>query len=190
MNYMVHAFSTMWRIKNRPSNSTSCSDDALRLLALVAGRLHRGLPVMSSFSIWGCILKGYLREVYFEGSKDVWRALKTSILNIGENSRCEAALNALVARHKLIYRYPRCISNFQPFWYMECECHSVTKSVSRGIMLYYYFLSLALSDLTDLDYPSGTLASYGHSKVNEWLPTPSILATTTTVLTPALERSQ
>ena len=48
----------MWRIKNRPSNSTSCSDNALRSLVLVAGKLHWGLQVTSSFSIWGCVLKG------------------------------------------------------------------------------------------------------------------------------------
>jgi hypothetical protein len=37
--------------------------------------------VTSSFSIRGCILKGCLREVYFEGPHHVGRALKTSILN-------------------------------------------------------------------------------------------------------------
>ena len=36
MNYMVHVSSTMWRIKNQPSNSTSCSDNVLPLLILVA----------------------------------------------------------------------------------------------------------------------------------------------------------
>jgi len=35
MIYMVHASNTMWRIKNQPSNSTSSSDNALRLLVLV-----------------------------------------------------------------------------------------------------------------------------------------------------------
>ena len=58
MNYMVHVFSTLWRIKSQPFNSTSCSDNALRLLVLVVGRLHWGLQVMSSFSTWGCVLKG------------------------------------------------------------------------------------------------------------------------------------
>ena len=32
---MVHGSSTMWRRKDQPSNSTSCSDNALRLLVLV-----------------------------------------------------------------------------------------------------------------------------------------------------------
>ena len=40
MSYMVHVFNTMWRIENEPSNSTHCSDSALRSLVLVAGRLY------------------------------------------------------------------------------------------------------------------------------------------------------
>ena len=68
MKHMVHVCSTMWRIENQPSNSTSCSDNALCLLVLVAGRLYRGLQVTSSFSILGCVLKGC-----FEGGI-FWRA--------------------------------------------------------------------------------------------------------------------
>ena len=66
---MTRVSSTMmWRIKNRPANSISCSDDdALRLLVLVAGRLYWGLRVTSLFSIWGCVLKG---RIAFEGH---WR---------------------------------------------------------------------------------------------------------------------
>ena len=82
--YMVHVFSTMWCIKNEPSNSTSCIDNVLRLLVLVAGRLYWELKVTSSFSIWGCIWRVVLRDVYFEGPNRVWRALKTSILNTGD----------------------------------------------------------------------------------------------------------
>ena len=37
--YMIHVSSVMGRIKNQPSNSTSCNDNALRLLVLVLGRL-------------------------------------------------------------------------------------------------------------------------------------------------------
>ena len=59
MIYMAHVSNTMWRIKNQPSNSTSCSDNALRLLVLVLGKLYWGLQVTSSFSICGCILKGW-----------------------------------------------------------------------------------------------------------------------------------
>ena len=74
----------MWRIKNQPSNSTSCNDNALRRLVLVASRLYRGLQEASSFSIWDCTLKGYFeRGIYFEGPNCVWRAWKTSILNTG-----------------------------------------------------------------------------------------------------------
>ena len=59
MNYMVHVSSTMWRIKNQPSNSISCSDNAPRLLILVACILCRGLhQLTSSFSNWGCVSKG------------------------------------------------------------------------------------------------------------------------------------
>ena len=65
---MVHVLSTMWRMTNQPSNSTSCSDNALRLLVLVTGRLHWGLQVTSSFFIWGCVLKGCFERGIF------WRA--------------------------------------------------------------------------------------------------------------------
>ena len=68
MNYMIHVSSTMWRIKNQPSNSTSCSDNTLRLLVFVMGKLYWGLQVISSFSICGCVLKGCLERGIF------WRA--------------------------------------------------------------------------------------------------------------------
>ena len=76
MNYMVHVFSTMWRVKNQPSNSTSCSDNAPRLLVLVTSRLYWRLQVTSSsFSIWGCVLKGCFEggTVYFEGPNQIDR---------------------------------------------------------------------------------------------------------------------
>ena len=62
--------STIWRIKNQPSNSTSCSDnDALRLLVLlVTYRLYWGLQVTSSYSIWSCVVKGCFERGIF------WRA--------------------------------------------------------------------------------------------------------------------
>jgi hypothetical protein len=66
---MVHVSSLMWRIKNRPSNSTSCSDNAPRLLVLVVGKLYWGLQLTYSFSIWGCISKGYFEKVYFKKAK-------------------------------------------------------------------------------------------------------------------------
>ena len=58
MNYMVLVSNAMWIIKNQASSSTSCSDNALHLLGLVAGGLCWGLQVTSSFSIWGWVLKG------------------------------------------------------------------------------------------------------------------------------------
>ena len=77
MNYMVHVSSIMWRIKNQPSNSTSCGDNALRLLVLVVAVLYWGLQVTSSFSIWGCVLKGcFVRGVFLKGQvvfEEYWR---------------------------------------------------------------------------------------------------------------------
>jgi hypothetical protein len=52
MKNMVHVCTTMWKIKNQPSSSTFRSDNALRLLILVVGRLYyRGLQVTSSFQL-------------------------------------------------------------------------------------------------------------------------------------------
>ena len=68
MNYMVYVFSTMWRIKNQPSNFTSCNDNAPHLLVLVTSILYWGLQATSSFSIWGCVLKGCFERGLF------WRA--------------------------------------------------------------------------------------------------------------------
>ena len=62
---MVHDSNTMWRMNNRPSNSTSGSDNALRLLLLVTGKFYWGLQVTSSFSIRGCILKGCFERGIF-----------------------------------------------------------------------------------------------------------------------------
>ena len=57
----------MWRIQNEPCNSTSYSHSALRLLIVFAGRFYWGLhQVTSSFSIWGCVLKG---QIAFEGHR-------------------------------------------------------------------------------------------------------------------------
>ena len=81
---MVHDSNTTSRIKNQPSNSISCSDNALRLLVLVTDVLYRGLQVTPSFPIWNCVLKGcFEKGIYFERPNHVWRALKTSILNTG-----------------------------------------------------------------------------------------------------------
>ena len=64
LQYMVHVSSTMWRIKNQPSSSTSCSDNVLRLLVLVTSILYWGLQVTSSFSIWGWVFEGLFWERY------------------------------------------------------------------------------------------------------------------------------
>ena len=62
--YKVHVFSTMWRTENQPSNSTSCSDNALHLSILVVGRLYRGLQVTSSFFNLGLRFEGLFWERY------------------------------------------------------------------------------------------------------------------------------
>ena len=64
MKYTVHVSSTMWRIKNQASNSTSHSGNALRLAVLVAGKLDWGLQVMSSFSSLGLRFEGLFWERY------------------------------------------------------------------------------------------------------------------------------
>ena len=77
---MVHASNTMWRVKNQPSNSTSCSDNTLHLLNHVVGKFYW---------VWGCLLKGCLREVYFEMQNPLeGHSLKTSILNNWLYSSC------------------------------------------------------------------------------------------------------
>ena len=70
INYVVHVSTTMWRIKNRPSNSTSCSDNTntLCLLVIVACKLNWGLQVTSSCWICGCVLDGCFERGIF------WRA--------------------------------------------------------------------------------------------------------------------
>ena len=97
MNYMLHVSSTMWRIKNQPSNSTSCSDNALRLLVLVLGTLNWGLQVMSSFSIWGCILKGYFEREIF------WRA-KSRLKGI-EDFNLKHCMGSMNGENRLLVTY-------------------------------------------------------------------------------------
>jgi hypothetical protein len=53
---------------NHLTLGNSCSDNTLRLLVLVVGKIYWGLHVTSSFSIWGCILKGCFERGIF------WRA--------------------------------------------------------------------------------------------------------------------
>jgi hypothetical protein len=75
---MLHVSGTMWRIENQPCHSTSCRDNALSLLVLVAGISYRGLQLTTSsfqfgVALWRVVLR---EEVYFEGPNRVWRALK------------------------------------------------------------------------------------------------------------------
>ena len=56
MNHLIHVSSIILKIKNQPSNSTSCSDNALaRLLVFVVGKWYWGLQVQ-----WSGILLGII----------------------------------------------------------------------------------------------------------------------------------
>ena len=48
--------------KNQPSIFTTCSDNTIRLLVLMADILYWGLQATSSFSIWSCVLKGHFER--------------------------------------------------------------------------------------------------------------------------------
>ena len=76
---MVHVSSKMWRIKNRPSYSTSYySDNALRWLVLMVGIiLYWGLQVSTLLCIWGRVLKDCFERGIF------WRA-KSWLKGIGD----------------------------------------------------------------------------------------------------------
>ena len=83
MNYMVHVSSTMWRIKNRPSNSTSCSVTMpYACWFLWQAYYIEDFKWHLHFQFGVVFWKVVLREVYFEGPNCTWRTLKTSILNM------------------------------------------------------------------------------------------------------------
>jgi hypothetical protein len=84
MNYMVHVSSTIWKIRNRSSNSISCSDNALSLWFLWRAYNVEDFKWRLHFQIGVAFWRVVLREVYFEGPNYVWRALKTSNLNIAQ----------------------------------------------------------------------------------------------------------
>ena len=76
---MIHVPSTVWRIINQPSNSTSCSDNGLQLLILVAdwGLQVTNLGLHFEGLFWEqYILKG---QIVFEG---LWR-LQSWTLGVG-----------------------------------------------------------------------------------------------------------
>ena len=98
---MIHVSSIMWKIMNQASNSTPYSDNALCLLVLMIGKSYWGLQVMSSFSIWGRFLKGYFERGIF------WRALKTSILNIGGGGRVAKGKREADYSLTSLLRHPR-----------------------------------------------------------------------------------
>ena len=79
MNYTVvtvHVFSTMWRVKSRSCSSTTCSDNALRLLVLVAGKLYvEDFKWRLHFQFRVAFWRVVLTEAYFEGPDRVWSLL-------------------------------------------------------------------------------------------------------------------
>jgi hypothetical protein len=87
-------FLVQWeRIKNQPSNSTSCSDNALQLVGSCGGQIISKIARGVFNSNLGMCFEGLFWERYiFEGPHRTWRALKTSILSSGEHifveSRC------------------------------------------------------------------------------------------------------
>jgi hypothetical protein len=91
---------------------------------------------------------------------------QSPIRSNSQNLRCEVALNA-TSRHiyTTVGTWSRCKSNFASrlvhgMWVSFCP---QVRRISRYHILYYF---LALSNLTDLDYPTGP---YTHFKVREWV---------------------
>ena len=81
MNYMVHVSSTMWRIKNQASNSTSLYWKCpILLLVLVPGRLYWEFQVTPSFPIWGCVMKGCYERCIFWRAKSHLKGIEGSNL--------------------------------------------------------------------------------------------------------------
>ena len=120
MNYMIHVFSKMWRIKNQPSNSTSYSDNALRLLVLVAGRLYWGLKWHLSFN-WGLRFEGLFWErdilkdqIAFEGHwwLHSWTLVNSQYCEVAECRGIALAICGGFFSHKTII-------NLRPTWEWE-----------------------------------------------------------------------
>jgi len=64
MNYTVHISSTMWRIKNQSSYSTSCSDNSLRLVVVVCGQIVSRTSSDIFIFILGLRFGGLFWEMY------------------------------------------------------------------------------------------------------------------------------
>ena len=79
MNYKVYVSNTIWRIKNEPFNSTSCSDNTLRFHIFVWTVLEgqNMLRISSDVFIFNLGLPAFwrvvLRKVCFEGLNPVWK---------------------------------------------------------------------------------------------------------------------
>jgi hypothetical protein len=97
---MVHVSSIIRRIKNQPSNSTTCSDNAPHLLIILVGESCWGLQVTSSFLIWGCIMKGCFEKGIFWRAKTCLKGIEDFNLEhcvgVLENQAIELRLSLLV----------------------------------------------------------------------------------------------
>ena len=88
MDYRVHVSCTSWRINNQPSKVTSCRDNTLTYVGSCGGQI---ISRNSSDDVFifnsGLQYEGLLWERYIlEGQIWIWRALRTSILNIACHS--------------------------------------------------------------------------------------------------------
>ena len=152
---MAHVSSTMWRIKKQPSNTISCSDNALCLLVLVVGILYWGLQVTSSFSIWSCVLKGCYERIIF------WRA-KSWTLPVGCYGYLRTLLflitiQAMPDRHQNC-NFSRTIHymqyNIHPSGYLSWKFHGYLTRIeilipARWVPWYHYY-SIMCPDTTHL----------------------------------------
>ena len=112
-----------WRMKNRPSNSTACSDSAQALVRSCGGqiRLRTSSDVFVSFSIWGCVLTGCVERGMF------WRA-KPRLKGIGDFNleRC----------FQLIHRSRKKIGWHHPFLHNVSPCGSNYSPVQRCVEIF------------------------------------------------------
>jgi hypothetical protein len=63
MDYMVHVSSTMWRIKNQPSKSTTCSDNVMFVGSCGGHIIFRTSSDVLIFNL-GLHSEGLVRERY------------------------------------------------------------------------------------------------------------------------------
>ena len=137
MNYRVHVSSRMWRIKNQPSKSTSCRDNALRLLVLLMSILYRGLQVTSSFSIWRCVPKGcFERGIIFQRAKSHLKGIEDFTLEHWLSCKQARSSYTIVFSHSYhIKHHPIVVSRLHTQKEFLKVVHKVDLLTSRGSRL-------------------------------------------------------